>query len=91
MAQFEIKLSGELSTNCLSAGEDVPEYGILVDPLVRTPYSHHHAFTTSLLIHSRTERSSSPGSCQSYVVVIKRLRSVSDMVPASLAVRRLDR
>lgn len=37
MAQFEIKLSGELSTNCLSAGEDVPEYGILVDPLVRTP------------------------------------------------------
>ena len=34
---LEIKLTGELSTNCLSPGEANPEHGTLVDPFVSNP------------------------------------------------------
>ncbi len=30
--EFEIKLSGELSTNLLSEGESTPQHGVLVAP-----------------------------------------------------------
>ena len=32
--EYEVKLTGELSTNALSPGETKPEYGTLVDPNV---------------------------------------------------------
>eukprot|EP00929_Paragymnodinium_shiwhaense_P023135 TRINITY_DN1456_c1_g1_i2.p1 TRINITY_DN1456_c1_g1~~TRINITY_DN1456_c1_g1_i2.p1 ORF type:complete len:476 (-),score=61.53 TRINITY_DN1456_c1_g1_i2:419-1846(-) len=46
---FEIKLSGELSTNALSPGEDEnnPAYGILVAPGVNAQY-HQHMFAARL-------------------------------------------
>lgn len=40
---FEIKLSGELSTNVLSPGEDVPTHGTLVAPGVNAQL-HQHMF-----------------------------------------------
>lgn len=41
--QFEIKLTGELSTNQLSPGEARPEYGTLVAPAVNAQL-HQHMF-----------------------------------------------
>lgn len=45
---YEIKLTGELSTNMLSAGEGVkPEYGILVGPGLNAQH-HQHMFCARL-------------------------------------------
>ncbi len=41
--QFEIKLTGELSTNLLSPGEEAPQYGTLVAPGVNAQ-NHQHMF-----------------------------------------------
>jgi primary-amine oxidase len=40
---FQIKLTGELSTNVMSPGEEHPEYGILVMPGVNAQH-HQHLF-----------------------------------------------
>jgi primary-amine oxidase len=45
--QLELKLTGELSTNVLSPGEPVPEYGTLVDRLVNAQH-HQHMFCVRL-------------------------------------------
>jgi hypothetical protein len=45
--EFEIKLTGELSTNLLSPGEDDPEYGTLVAPGVNAQH-HQHMFCARL-------------------------------------------
>lgn len=45
--EFEVKLSGELSTNVLSQGESVPEYGVLVAPGVNAQV-HQHMFCVRL-------------------------------------------
>eukprot|EP00188_Purpureofilum_apyrenoidigerum_P006075 Plantae.Rhodophyta-Purpureofilum_apyrenoidigerum.ctg8779.p1 GENE.Plantae.Rhodophyta-Purpureofilum_apyrenoidigerum.ctg8779~~Plantae.Rhodophyta-Purpureofilum_apyrenoidigerum.ctg8779.p1 ORF type:complete len:649 (+),score=102.63 Plantae.Rhodophyta-Purpureofilum_apyrenoidigerum.ctg8779:157-2103(+) len=45
--EYEIKLSGELSTNVLSRGEDAPEYGVLVAPGVNAQV-HQHMFCVRL-------------------------------------------
>eukprot|EP00282_Hemiselmis_andersenii_P036548 CAMPEP_0169427548 /NCGR_PEP_ID=MMETSP1042-20121227/835_1 /TAXON_ID=464988 /ORGANISM="Hemiselmis andersenii, Strain CCMP1180" /LENGTH=660 /DNA_ID=CAMNT_0009537625 /DNA_START=22 /DNA_END=2005 /DNA_ORIENTATION=- len=44
---YEIKLSGELSTNLMSAAEDVPSHGVIVAPGVNSQY-HQHMFCTRL-------------------------------------------
>ena len=45
--EYEIKLTGELSTNLLSPGEDEPEYGTLVAPGVNAQH-HQHMFCARL-------------------------------------------
>lgn len=45
--EFEIKLTGQLSTNALSPGEETPAYGILVDPSVNAQH-HQHMFCARL-------------------------------------------
>ncbi|GAQ81207.1 Copper amine oxidase [Klebsormidium nitens] len=45
--EFEIKLTGELSTNLLSPGEDDPEFGTLVAPGVNAQH-HQHMFCARL-------------------------------------------
>lgn len=45
--EFEIKLSGELSTNLLSEGEESPEYGTIVAPGVNAQV-HQHMFCARL-------------------------------------------
>lgn len=45
--EFEIKLSGELSTNLLSEGEEAPEYGVMVAPGVNAQV-HQHMFCARL-------------------------------------------
>eukprot|EP01023_Acetabularia_acetabulum_P066619 TRINITY_DN9016_c0_g2_i1.p1 TRINITY_DN9016_c0_g2~~TRINITY_DN9016_c0_g2_i1.p1 ORF type:complete len:714 (+),score=119.60 TRINITY_DN9016_c0_g2_i1:60-2201(+) len=45
--EYEIKLSGELSTNVLSSGETKPEYGTLVSPGVNAQF-HQHLFCARL-------------------------------------------
>ncbi len=44
---FKIKLSGELSTNLLSAGEDKPSHGVMVGPDVNAQI-HQHMFCARL-------------------------------------------
>mmetsp|Transcript_44446 Transcript_44446/g.96647 ORF Transcript_44446/g.96647 Transcript_44446/m.96647 type:complete len:678 (-) Transcript_44446:296-2329(-) len=44
---FEIKLSGELSTNLLSEGEEVPSHGVMVAPGVNAQI-HQHMFCARL-------------------------------------------
>lgn len=45
--EYEIKLSGELSTNLLSENEKVPEYGVMVAPGVNAQV-HQHMFCMRL-------------------------------------------
>lgn len=45
--EFEIKLTGQLSTNALSPGEEIPAYGTLVDPGVNAQH-HQHMFCVRL-------------------------------------------
>eukprot|EP00190_Bangiopsis_sp_CCMP1999_P001211 CAMPEP_0198738258 /NCGR_PEP_ID=MMETSP1475-20131203/68278_1 /TAXON_ID= ORGANISM="Unidentified sp., Strain CCMP1999" /NCGR_SAMPLE_ID=MMETSP1475 /ASSEMBLY_ACC=CAM_ASM_001111 /LENGTH=654 /DNA_ID=CAMNT_0044502131 /DNA_START=59 /DNA_END=2023 /DNA_ORIENTATION=- len=45
--EYEIKLSGELSTNLLSRGEDYSEYGVIVAPGVNAQV-HQHMFCVRL-------------------------------------------
>ena len=45
--EFEIKLTGQLSTNALSPGEETPAHGILVDPFVNAQH-HQHMFCARL-------------------------------------------
>uniref|UniRef100_A0A7S2YK36 Amine oxidase n=2 Tax=Entomoneis paludosa TaxID=265537 RepID=A0A7S2YK36_9STRA len=45
--EYEIRLSGELSTNALSAGEDTPQHGVLVAPGVNAQI-HQHMFCARL-------------------------------------------
>eukprot|EP01025_Chloroclados_australasicus_P031457 TRINITY_DN3179_c0_g5_i1.p1 TRINITY_DN3179_c0_g5~~TRINITY_DN3179_c0_g5_i1.p1 ORF type:complete len:672 (-),score=75.87 TRINITY_DN3179_c0_g5_i1:433-2448(-) len=45
--EYEIKLSGELSTNVLSPGEVKPDFGTLVSPNVNAQY-HQHMFCARL-------------------------------------------
>ncbi|CBN75262.1 amine oxidase [Ectocarpus siliculosus] len=45
--EFEIKLSGELSTNLLSEGESTPEHGVMVAPGVNAQL-HQHMFCARL-------------------------------------------
>lgn len=46
---FEIKLSGELSTNLLSEGEESPEWGVYVAPGVNAQF-HQHMFCARLVM-----------------------------------------
>ena len=45
--EFQIKLSGELSTNLLSEGEEAPAYGVMVAPGVNAQV-HQHMFCARL-------------------------------------------
>lgn len=45
--EYEIRLTGELSTNLLSAGEDTPTHGTLVAPGVNSQI-HQHMFCAKL-------------------------------------------
>ena len=45
--KYEIKLTGELSTNALSFGEEAPEYGTLVMEGVNAQH-HQHMFCARL-------------------------------------------
>jgi primary-amine oxidase len=44
---YEIKLTGELSTNMLSPGEDMPEHGTLVGEGINAQH-HQHMFCARL-------------------------------------------
>jgi len=53
---LEIKLTGELSTNCLSPGEAFPEYGTLVDPYVSRSSSSSRSRSSSSSSSSSSSR-----------------------------------